>query len=502
MSQPPPLCHQRSSDGCLYRTFHLRSADAYDDEEEFPVWRSRALPLGRRRARGVLPRPRRRRLVRRGAAGLPRPGAGDGRDTPHALAHAQLAGRQPALQHRRPAVRPLAPRAPPPAAPRPSAPAPSARRGPTPRAPRTLRRVRVPPTPDALLRAVEQAEAGDTLELPPGQHLLSRELSIEKPLRLHAATAAPRAAVCRRRRLLLCRRLLLRRRRLLLRRRRRARRRPPRAARAVATFHILLRVRHAAVLDGLWMCRMGDEVGYPNAVVFAEGGKLQMQTAATCGGGAPTRRRPPRSPTRPPARVAGGPGGGGGERRVERGARGPGPAGGLWVGAAASVTLSHCRIFACLGPGIKIYRGALVATHNTVGFSRRGANVVANGGAVVLKHNEIVGALGDGVSSWNNSQLVVESNRIHANAGAGIAINSGGAPPSPPLFRHCRHFRCRHPIPPPPRCTRCPPNSQPPARSAQVARWRSPKTCLRECRVGRALRDLADEAGDAPAQRL
>ena len=120
------------------------------------------------------------------------------------------------------------------------------------------------------------------------------------------------------------------------------------------------------------------------------------------------------------------------------------PQSGLWVGAAASVTLSHCRIFACLGPGIKIYRGALVATHNTVGFSRRGANVVANGGAVVLKHNEIVGALGDGVSSWNNSQLVVESNRIHANAGAGIAINSGGAPPSPPLFRHCRLFRFRH----------------------------------------------------------
>merc|ERR1719506_408728 len=148
---------------------------------------------------------------------------------------------------------------------------------------------------------------------------------------------------------------------------------------------------------------MGDEVGYPNAVVFAEGGKLQMQNCCvTCGGGAPW-------PVDQVAAAASA------ESNEER-ERPQDPQSGLWVGAAASVTLSHCRIFACLGPGIKIYRGALVATHNTVGFSRRGANVVANGGAVVLKHNEIVGALGDGVSSWNNSQLVVESNRIHANA--------------------------------------------------------------------------------------
>ena len=46
MSQPPPLCHQRSSDGCLYRTSPPGcSADAYDDDEEFPVWRSCAPPL-------------------------------------------------------------------------------------------------------------------------------------------------------------------------------------------------------------------------------------------------------------------------------------------------------------------------------------------------------------------------------------------------------------------------------------------------------------------------
>ena len=155
----------------------------------------------------------------------------------------------------------------------------------------------------------------------------------------------------------------------------------------------------------------------------------------TCGGGAPTVDDALRVFAHAPAAGAPWPvdqvaAAASAESNEER-ERPQDPQSGLWVGAAASVTLSHCRIFACLGPGIKIYRGALVATHNTVGFSRRGANVVANGGAVVLKHNEIVGALGDGVSSWNNSQLVVESNRIHANAGAGIAINSGGAPPRP-----------------------------------------------------------------------
>ena len=483
MSQPPPLCHQRSSDGCLYRTSPPGcSADAYDDEEEFPVWRSCAPPL----VAGVVPAasyrglaagdsfgeeqqvfrdlkpvmaaiPRTLSRTLSSPGGSPRCNIGD---LPSDLLHLVLLRLAPCpdLFSAGAVCKAWADAA---------------------RASYTLRRVRVPPTPDALLRAVEQAEAGDTLELLPGQHLLSRELSIEKPLRLHAATAAP------------------------------PRRSPAAAAAAasaassaasssssaaaapaaaplappvlVATFHILLRVRHAAVLDGLWMCRMGDEVGYPNAVVFAEGGKLQMQNCCvTCGGGAPTVDDALRVFAHAPAAGAPWPvdqvaAAASAESNEER-ERPQDPQSGLWVGAAASVTLSHCRIFACLGPGIKIYRGALVATHNTVGFSRRGANVVANGGAVVLKHNEIVGALGDGVSSWNNSQLVVESNRIHANAGAGIAINSGGAPPRPqPAAATAATSATTTPAATAPaaaalRTTRRPPNSPPTARSAQEAR--------------------------------
>merc|ERR1719231_642578 len=102
------------------------------------------------------------------------------------------------------------------------------------------------------------------------------------------------------------------------------------------------------------------------------------------------------------------------------------PQSGVWVGAAASVELRGCTIACCMGPGIKIYRGRLLAQRNTIAFSSRGANVVANGGHVVLEGNEIRGANGDGVSSWNNSIMRIEHNSIHANTGAGIAVNTGG----------------------------------------------------------------------------
>lgn len=102
------------------------------------------------------------------------------------------------------------------------------------------------------------------------------------------------------------------------------------------------------------------------------------------------------------------------------------PQSGVWVGAAASVELIQCTISSCMGPGVKIYRGRLLARGNTIAFSSRGANVVANGGHIVLDENDIYGANGDGVSSWNNSVMRIERNSIHANSGAGIAVNTGG----------------------------------------------------------------------------
>ena len=84
------------------------------------------------------------------------------------------------------------------------------------------------------------------------------------------------------------------------------------------------------------------------------------------------------------------------------------PQTGVWVGAAASVRMSRNIISCTMGPGIKIYRGHLEAEENTIAFSCRGANIVANGGKVLLLRNEIRGAVGDGISSWNNAQMRVE----------------------------------------------------------------------------------------------
>jgi len=167
-------------------------------------------------------------------------------------------------------------------------------------------------------------------------------------------------------------------------------------------------------------------VGYPNAVAYAEAGVLRMDGCrVTCGGAATSvslaleafagatepgaawpHERPPTAPVHDPSSQS--------------------PQSGVWVGAAASVELRRCLIVNCMGPGIKIYRGRLLAQCNTIAFSSRGANVVANGGHAVLERNEIRGATGDGISSWNNSVMRIEHNSIHDNSGAGIAVNTGG----------------------------------------------------------------------------
>lgn len=256
------------------------------------------------------------------------------------------------------------------------------------------RRRTVPATPDALLAAVAGAWPGDTLLVAAGYHMLSSEIAVDKPLRLVGAPGAGPAVLH-------------------------------------STHHVLLRTRCSAFVEDLTLLRLGDEVGYPNAVVYAEAGSLTMRGCRiTCGGpapsvehalrvfhGAPAPGQPWQEPERPDAA---------GEGDASDDDRGQDPQSGLWVGAAARVHLSRSLILCCQGPGVKIYRGELEGEDNTIAFASRGANVVANGGKVLLVRNEIKGALGDGVSSWNNSQLRLEENRIHANSGAGIAINTGG----------------------------------------------------------------------------
>lgn len=250
--------------------------------------------------------------------------------------------------------------------------------------------VHIPTEEDALLEVVAAATPGDTLLLQDGVHWLTAELVIEKPLRIYAESIG---AVI-------------------------ASRQPS-----------LLRTRATVVIRDITLCRMGNADGYPNAVVVGERVLTLERCRITCGGLAPTIEDALQvfggapvpgtlwdpapqefllqtdnwaSPTR------------------------QGPQSGVWVGACASVTLRRCIIACCSGPGIKIYRGQLVAEHNTIAFSRCGANVVSNSGRVTLSDNAIHGARGDGVSSWNNTHLVLERNTIYANAGTGITVNTGG----------------------------------------------------------------------------
>jgi hypothetical protein len=329
-----------------------------------------------------------------------------------------------------------------------------------------LRVLRVPSQPDALLRAYRRARAGDTLCLEDGLHHLSTEMTIERPVRLLSETeatrllgawqpeGAPPFALLR-----------------------------PAEQRSTSTpthgrgssapgaggsessdddgggatdgtgapaarhatyadavtsgeaasgavlagaAHVLLRMRCPTHVAGLTLCRMGDEVGYPNAVAYAEAGALRMERCrVTCGGAATSvslalqafAGAPEPGAVWPEERPSGAP---------VHDAASQSPQSGVWVGAAATVELRKCTIANCMGPGIKIYRGRLLAQQTTIAFSSRGANVVANGGQVVLERNEIRGATGDGISSWNNSVMRIEHNSIHGNSGAGIAVNTGG----------------------------------------------------------------------------
>lgn len=340
----------------------------------------------------------------------------------------------------------------------------------------------VPPSPDGLLRAVAAASHGDTICLKAGVHLLSAELTIDCPLRLLSeAEADARLAHWRGTKESIAARTAtpatcppayrdsLGRVSAAAAVQSRA---PPNggAVVLVGTLHVLLRTRCTTHVAGITLCRMGDEVGYPNAVTYAEGGFLRMERCrVTCGGAATSVPQALEAFAGAPEpgvlwlpHESGAGGGDGGSSSVQTGDHGAGsavndvlaerqttqgavpcensptvpfvthrersqcPQSGVWVGAASSVELRGCTIAACMGPGVKIYRGRLHAHGNTIAFSERGANVVANGGHVTLEANEIAGANGDGVSSWNNSVMRIERNSIHGNTGAGIAINTGG----------------------------------------------------------------------------
>ena len=262
-----------------------------------------------------------------------------------------------------------------------------------------IRRVVVPATCDALLRAVHDALPGDTLFLDPGVHELSSVLTINKPLRIlsnvarhgkSALSANPRHYDYNDRPIL------------------------------VSTRNVLICICANAVLADIVMVRMRHTLGYPNAVVAIQNGRAHVKGCSiTCGGGFALAsaleafsflssprwdvERPEVFHTNMPTE----------------------PQSGVWVGIGAHAIVESCAISCCMGPGIKVYRGKLNASFNTIAFSRCGGNVVANGGVITLYKNSIHGSGSNGVVTWSNANISIIENDIWSNTGYGIEIKRG-----------------------------------------------------------------------------
>ena len=188
--------------------------------------------------------------------------------------------------------------------------------------------------------------------------------------------------------------------------------------------YVLMRTRCAAQA-GLTLCRMGDAVGYPNAVAYAEAGHLRMhRRRVTCGGGAtasPSRCRPSQAPepgqswstSSPHAPV---------HEHV-----GQSPQSGVWEAPQHASSFAAAQSPTAWAPASNLPRSTL-AQRNTIACSR-GANVVANGGHIVLEDNEIY-ARREMASSWNNSVMSIARNSIHGNSGAAPSTPVEVASPS------------------------------------------------------------------------
>jgi len=246
----------------------------------------------------------------------------------------------------------------------------------------------VPALPDALLAAVAGASPGETLRLSAGVHHLSRELTIDLPLRLVGpvvlGTSSDLGADAG-------------------------------AVLVSDSSPVLLRTRQPVKLEHLTICRLGDVLGNQLAACLVESSQLALDsvriTCAAQGVDVDTAMRSfaPSPPRGPPI------------ESLDK------PQSGLRVGKQASALLRRTTISCTTGPAIKVDRGTVDAEMCTIAHSRRGANVVANGGRCRLAKCDIHGARGEGISVWNEVTLSVEDCKIWHNDGSGVAINSSGA---------------------------------------------------------------------------
>ena len=190
------------------------------------------------------------------------------------------------------------------------------------------RRIKVlEPICDALAIAVDSSYAGDTIMLKPGYYTLTKELSIDLPLKLIGIESNIPVVI---------------------------------SSRA----HIMIRTRSQVIMDNLTLCKIGNEIGFPTTTVLAEISHLQINNCRiTCGGdicwpdlallyafkghSAASiiqklyRKHVGKTYSRESNMI----------QSQER------PQIGLCVTMAASVLMEKCIVSSMLGPAIKVYRG-------------------------------------------------------------------------------------------------------------------------------------------------
>lgn len=249
-------------------------------------------------------------------------------------------------------------------------------------------------TPDALTLAVNSSCSGDTIMLKPGYHTLTQELSIDLPLKLLGIESNIPVVI---------------------------------SSRA----YVMIRTRSQVYMNNLTLCKIGNEIGFPTATVLAELSHLQIDNCRiTCSGdicwpdvallyafkghsASSVIQKLYRKHIRKPYL-----------REFNMTLSQEIPQIGLCVTAVASVLMNKCNISSMLGPAIKVYRGEFEAYDSVFEYSKRGANIVINGGKVSLYRNVIRNSFCNGISSWSNSSVHMERNYIHSNTGSGVEINS------------------------------------------------------------------------------
>lgn len=155
-------------------------------------------------------------------------------------------------------------------------------------------------------------------------------------------------------------------------------------------------------------CRLGDELGYPNAVLYVEFGHVTFESCRiTCGGAQQSAERAMAQRGYPHPVVV---------KTIH-------PQSGVWVGSGGRVEMRRCDVSRCMGPGLKLRRGQAVVECSTFAHSAWGANVVCNGGELEMRESVVCGANDNGVVSWKNARLTLVSNEISDNWGSPIVLN-------------------------------------------------------------------------------